>query len=136
MFKSRQRRENPPKNQAKYVENEIKDSFEHSQSSKQVLSDPRGQFLVEVELENQLHTGAAVPLMSEQTYWAMFPDTPLQETKTTFKTYSGKPLRVVGQREVRVVIAGQTAKLPLTVVAGNGPTLLGRNRLWIIRLNW
>ena len=42
----------------------------------------------------------------------------------------------MGQREVRVVIAGQVAKLPLTVVAVNGPTMLGRNRLLIIRHNW
>ena len=70
-------------------------------------------------LQMELDTGAAVSLMSKQIYRTMFPDTPLQETKTTLKIYSREPLRVVGQRDVLVVIAGQTAKLTLTV-AGNG----------------
>ena len=121
------------------MEKEIKDSTDHSQGLNQVLSDTREPILVEVELETQalqtdLDTGATVSLISEQTYQTMFPDT-LQETKTTFKTYSRDPLRVVGQRDVRVVIAGQTAKLPLTAVAGNGPILLGRNWLQIIRFD-
>ena len=66
----------------------------------------------------------------------MFPDIPLQEAKMTLKTYSGETLRVVGQRDVRVVIAGQTTKLPLTVVAVNDPARLGRNWLRIIHLDW
>ena len=82
---------------------------------------------MEVELNTQQHqmeldTGAAVSLMSKQTYQTMFPDIPLQETKTTLKMYSREPLRVMGQRDVQVKIAGKTANLPLTVVAGNGPT--------------
>ena len=81
---------------------------------------------MEVELDTQhqmeLDTVAAVSLMSEQTYQTMFPDIPLKETKTTLKMYSGEPLRVIGQRDVQVKIAGQTANLPLTVVAGNGAT--------------
>ena len=46
----------------------------------------------------------------------MFPEIPQQEKKT-LKAYSGDPLRVVGQRDVRVIIAGQIVKLPLTVDA-------------------
>ena len=98
------------------MEKEIKDNTDHSQGLNQVLSDPRGPILVEVELETQplqmeLDTGAAVTLMSEQTYRTMFPDTPLQETKTTLKMYSREPLKVMGQRDVRVVIAGGNSEI-------------------------
>ena len=80
--------------------------------------------------------GAAVSLMSEKTYRKMFPEMPLQESRTVLKTYSGEPLRVIGQRECRVKISGQSAKLPLIVVTGEGPSLLGRNWLQVIRLDW
>ena len=40
------------------------------------------------------------------------------------------------QREVRVIIAKQTVKSPLNVVAGNGSTPLGSNWLRIVLLNW
>ena len=66
----------------------------------------------------------------------MFLDTPLQVIKTTLKTYLGEPFRVMVQREVRVIIAKQTVKSPLNVVAGNGSTPLGSNWLWIVHLNW
>ena len=37
---------------------------------------------------------------------------------------------------MHIVCQGQTTTLPLVVVKGDGPTLLGRNWLTQIRLNW
>ena len=51
-------------------------------------------------------------------------------------TYSKEPIAVVGSTEVQVAYEGQIAKLPLVVVKGEGPTLLGTNWLDKIRLNW
>ena len=42
----------------------------------------------------------------------------------------------MGMREVEVKYESQGAKLPLVVVEGTGPTLLGRNWLGSIRLDW
>ena len=42
----------------------------------------------------------------------------------------------MGSTDVQVSYEGQTAQLPLVVVKGEGPTLLGRNWLSKIRLNW
>ena len=77
--------------------------------------------MVEVELETQLlqmelGTGAAVSLCPSRHIGPCFQKS-LSKKKNTLKAYSGDPLRVVGQRDVRVIIAGQIVKLPLTVDA-------------------
>ena len=43
---------------------------------------------------------------------------------------------MVGQALVKVVYGEQEAKVPVLVVPGDGPSLLGRNWLKLIRLNW
>lgn len=42
----------------------------------------------------------------------------------------------MGNTDVQIVYRGQTATLPLVVVKGDGPTLLGRNWLTKIKLKW
>lgn len=87
-------------------------------------------------LSMEVDTGAAVSLVSEQTYNALFPDIPLLESTVTLKSYSGEPIKVVGQREVEVSAEQQKSRLPLVVVAGEGPSLFGRDGLQVIRLDW
>ena len=45
-------------------------------------------------------------------------------------------MQIMGQLNVHVQSNGQTAALVLVVVAGDGPSLFGRNWLKYIRLNW
>ena len=45
-------------------------------------------------------------------------------------------MAVRGHRIVQVRYGSQEHTLPLTVVAGNGPTLLGRDWLSQVQLNW
>ena len=42
----------------------------------------------------------------------------------------------MGAQNVQVYYEGQSASLPLIVVKGDGPTLLGRNWLGTIRIDW
>ena len=51
------------------------------------------------------------------------------------KTYTGEPLKLQ-EAKVTVCYKGQTVKLPLVVVKGDGPSLLGRNWLLKITLDW
>lgn len=51
-------------------------------------------------------------------------------------SYSGEKIPVAGKVEVTVSYRGQVAKAPLVIVQGSGPTLLGRNWLEGIRLDW
>ena len=108
----------------------------------QSLAERRSQpIIVEVELDGQplsmeLDTGAAVTLISSKTDRTLFPDKPLQQSTAALSTYSGAPLKVLGQRDVEVVVEGQKATLPLVVVEGEGPSLFGRDWLQTIRLDW
>ena len=51
-------------------------------------------------------------------------------------TYSGEPIVVMGSLEVKVPHQDQDATLTLTMVEGDGPSLLGRDWLQHIRLDW
>ena len=51
-------------------------------------------------------------------------------------TYSNEKISEIGQTMVQVKYDGQEETLPLIVVAGNGPTLLGRNWLEKIQIDW
>ena len=65
-----------------------------------------------------------------------WPNKELQTSDKKLKTYSGEPLLVKGTINVQVKYGVQGATLPLLVVAGNGPTLFGREWLGKIKLDW
>ncbi len=98
---------------------------------------------VEVELDGQpvameVDTGASLSIISEASYryvWAAT-DKVLEETPIQLRTYSGESLEVLGCLEVEVCYKEQKALLPLVVVAGDGPSLLGRDWLEQLRLDW
>ena len=67
----------------------------------------------------------------------MFPATQLQHSPVNLTTYTGEPIRVVGELLVNVQHDQQEEKqLPPLVVQGNGPPLTGRNWLQHIHLDW
>ena len=88
------------------------------------------------EIEMEVDTGAAVSIMGEKTVQEMFPEVQLKKSDFVLKTYTAESMEVVGEIDVEVEYQGQTEKLVLVVVSGNGPTLLGRNWLQVIKLNW
>ena len=84
----------------------------------------------------EVDTGASVSIMSENRYHELWPRRGLSTSTIRLQTYSKEPITVVGSTDVQVVYQGQKATLPLVVVKGDGPTLLGGNWLAKIRLNW
>ena len=98
-------------------------------------------FTVDVKLNGkpfsmELHTGATVSLISENTFKQLFPGTKLQPSNTQLHYYSGESISVLGQIQVEVSYGDQCVKLPLLVVAGGGPNLFGRDWMLQIELNW
>ena len=84
----------------------------------------------------ELDTGACVTLASKQTWKDKLESVDLSKTSLILKTYNGETLKVLGKPEVAVKLDGQESKLQLYVVEGNGPSLLRRNWLSTVILNW
>ena len=87
-------------------------------------------------LDMEIDTGALVSIISEQTREQLFSDIPVEASPLQLQTYTGERLNVLGQVVVQVRYLAQEARLALHVVAGNGPSLLGRDWLQHIRLDW
>ena len=88
------------------------------------------------KLDMEVDTGAALSLISDSKRKAMFPKEKLRPASIILKTYTNEPIKVMGTLNVRVQYEGQLKKLVLVVIAGKGPSLLGRNWLNHIALNW
>ena len=84
----------------------------------------------------ELDTGAAVSVISEQEQRRLFPQTALKPTTVLLRTYTGEPMAVAGEMTAMVQYNAQSCTLPLIVVAGKGPTLLGRDWLRHLQLDW
>ena len=89
-----------------------------------------------IPLAMEIDTGACVSLISEKTFNKVFPNRVLKSSSTRLSAYSGHPLTTFGVLETVVSYGGQQETLPLLVVAGVGPSLLGRNWLSMIHLDW
>ena len=84
----------------------------------------------------QLDTGATVSILPETLYGQRFNQWPLPSTKVKLKAYNGVQIPVYGEVWLPVVYDQQKRVLPLIVVDGDGPPLLGRNWLKELQLNW
>ena len=90
-----------------------------------------------IPITMELDTGAGVTIISEQTWSAKLKRPKLQTSSLKLHSYPSKPLDVLGSCSVKVTVHGKTATLPLVVVKrDDGISLLGRNWLEEIRLDW
>ena len=89
-------------------------------------------------LEFEVDTGAAVSVISAETKNSVFPRLPLSASRVVLKTYTGEAMSVLGEiPNLTVQYKDQCVKgLSLIVVKGPGPSLLGRNWLSHITLDW
>ena len=82
------------------------------------------------------HTGASFSVISKQTYDKSFASYPLQKTSVKLKTYLGESLTMYGEFVPSIQYQDQKTELPLVVAGNDGPSLLGRNWLHSICLDW
>ena len=91
-------------------------------------------------LQMEIDTGFAMTLISQATFsklWSQGNAPVLESTPIRLWTYSGEELKVVGRAVVRVGSGGKVVKeLELVVVSSKGPSLLGRDWLGRLRLDW
>ena len=86
----------------------------------------------------EVDTGALCSVISEETYKTLWGDNPpkLNPTDVKLHTYTGETIQILGSVSVDVEYQEQQEKLDLLVVEGAGPTLMGRDWLHKIRLDW
>ena len=82
----------------------------------------------------EMDTGASLSIISEETRKAVFPEEKLRASELVLKTYTNEPKQVKGTLNVRVQYKSQFKKLVLVIIAGNGPSLFGRN--WLNHINF
>ena len=97
--------------------------------------------LVKIKLDGcvidmEVDTGASICLMPESTFNTLWPGRSLQSSSMRLQTYLKETIPVVGCTCVNVDYNGQVCELPLVVVGGFGPSLLGRDWLSQIQLDW
>ena len=91
--------------------------------------------LNEKEIAMEINTGSAVTVLPEATYRSISTE-PLHKSTIKLCTYSGEQLEVIGTAMCKVEYDGKTYRLPVVVLADNGPILLGRSWLYHIPLQW
>lgn len=128
------------RNEVRYVD-ESKDSIVLGDLIHVYESNPEPSIVIPVQINGtrvsmELDTGASVSVMSDSTWKEKFSNYKIQPSSVQLKTYSGENLNVMGQLQVDVECNDQRSKLPIQIVEGNGPMLLGRNWLKAIKLNW
>ena len=88
------------------------------------------------QLSMEIDTGASVSIISANQQKRLFPKAAITKSQLKLQTYTGEQMAVAGQMETIVRYRGQEKSLVLYVVAGDGPTLMGRNWWEHIQLDW
>ena len=105
-----------------------------------MLSAKQGLIQITVDVDNyplamELDT-ESFSIISETMYKNLPSATILEPTSAQLMTYTGKSIKVLGSILINVCHNGQEKSLPLLVVSGDGPSLLGRNWLHQLKLDW
>ena len=87
-------------------------------------------------LRLEIDTGVSFSIISKKTYLEKFFTKPLQSSPVKLKTYTGESLPVFGSINVEVKYEKRKMSLSLLVAGLDGPSLLGRDWLSDLRLDW
>ncbi|CAB4030147.1 uncharacterized protein K02A2.6-like, partial [Paramuricea clavata] len=92
-----------------------------------------------IDINMEIDTGASFSVINEKTLQEISRgkgNLVLKQTEISLRTYTGEKISPKGITEVVVEYNNQVSRLPLLVLKGNGPNLIGRNWLENICLNW
>ena len=87
----------------------------------------------------EVDTGATLSIISHKTYeqlWDRKNAPKITPIKALLKTYTGESIKVLGELNVDVLLDKQQKYLNLLVVDGDGPSLLWRNWLEKVTIDW
>ena len=90
----------------------------------------------DIPVQMEMDAGASVSVISNSTYLSISSKNPLgslQHSQLKLKTYTGESIDILGCISVKVSYNNCELVLPVYVVAGKGPNLMGRD--WLSQLN-
>ena len=91
------------------------------------------------KLQMEIDTGASRSIVGENTFkqlWAEELRPTITPAKVKLRTYTGELIPVLGVATVMVSHHNQSKVLELLVAAGTGPSLIGRDWLHELKLDW
>ena len=108
------------------------------------ISDSRGkckEFIVPVTINGktvdmELDTGASVTIIPKSMWTDVLASKPVERTDIKLRSYSGHEISVIGEARVQVANRDQKAVLPVVITGNDGPVLMGRNWLSVLKLDW
>ena len=92
-----------------------------------------------IDLRMEVNTGAAVSIISRLTYCTTWPACRrphLQPSSTRLRTCSGPLIEVLSSISVTATYQNESQTLQLLIVPTDGPSLLGRDWLKVLYLDW
>ena len=84
----------------------------------------------------EIDTGTSYSVISGATHERPWPQKRLMPTTVKLCTYTGEPLAVKGSMMVQVHNGNIEVKLSILVLTDDGPSLLGRDWLQHLKLDW
>ncbi|KAL5505227.1 hypothetical protein EMCRGX_G006629, partial [Ephydatia muelleri] len=87
-------------------------------------------------LKMEVDTGAALSIVSEKVWMTVKGTGRLQTSRVVLRTYNQAKLTVLGETKVQVEYGDQFHSLMIRVVKEGGPSLVGRDWLKHLRLDW
>ena len=87
-------------------------------------------------VQMEVDTGASCSLMNGAMFSQLVPECQLTPPSRSLFTYTNEEVSVQGVAQVHVAYGDQAETLPLVIVDGEGPPLMGRDWLSRIRLDW
>lgn len=90
------------------------------------------------QFQFEVDSGATASVISEETYrrtWGHKPP-PIKPSTLRLRTYTGQAIPHVGVIHVNIAAGSQRAEGRLVIAKGSVPSLLGRDWLRKIKLNW
>ena len=89
-------------------------------------------------IQMEIDTGASLTIMSYAKFKKLNCDEKLivNSFSAKLKTYTGEIIIPIGVVEFDVKYGAQNVSLPIIILSGSGPTLMGRNWIEVFKLNW
>ena len=88
------------------------------------------------QVDMELDTGASVTIIRKNVWYDVLAKKLVQKTDVKLRSYSGHEIPVVGEAKVQVSHRNQEALLPVIITENDGPVLMGRDWLSVLKLDW